>query len=80
MKHLLSSFNIGGFSSVSFQLVNTFDTRSKARIPQGAKSVLMIILPYYNKSAFCGNISAYCAVPDYHIVVMEQLKSIISEL
>ncbi|MEG0018973.1 MAG: DUF1730 domain-containing protein [Oscillospiraceae bacterium] len=80
MNNLSTECKIGGFSAVSFQLVNTFNTRSAARIPSGAKSVLMIIFPYYNKSAFCGNISAYCAVKDYHVVVMEQLKSIILEL
>ena len=39
-----------------------------------------MVFPYYNKSTSWGNVSAYCAVAEYHIVVMEQLKSIISVL
>jgi epoxyqueuosine reductase QueG len=35
-----------------------------------------MIFPYFNKSAFSGNISAYCAVADYHTVVGMKLKSI----
>ncbi|MBQ9845465.1 MAG: DUF1730 domain-containing protein [Oscillospiraceae bacterium] len=80
MKKVLESFDLADFSFVSFQHLNIFDVRSKARIPQNAKTAIAIIFPYYNKSAFCGNVSAYCAVADYHIVVMEQLKSIICAL
>ena len=80
MKKVLESFDMAAFSFVSFQHLNIFDVRSKQRIPQNSKTAIAIIFPYYNKSAFCGNVSAYCAVADYHIVVMEQLKSIISAL
>ena len=80
MKKVLESFDMAAFSFVSFQHLNIFDVRSKQRIPQNSKTAIAIIFPYYNKNAFCGNVSAYCAVADYHIVVMEQLKSIISAL
>ena len=80
MKKVLESFDLAAFSFVSFQHLNIFDVLSKQRIPQNSKTAIAIIFPYYNKSAFCGNVSAYCAVADYHIVVMEQLKSIISAL
>ncbi len=80
MKKLLEKLNLADFSLISFQHLNIFDVRSKQRIPQNAKTAIAIIFPYYNKSAFFGNVSAYCAVADYHIVVMEQLKSIISLL
>ncbi|MBR5874870.1 MAG: DUF1730 domain-containing protein [Oscillospiraceae bacterium] len=39
-----------------------------------------MIFPYFNKSAFSGNISAYCAVADYHTVVGMKLKSICQNL
>ena len=39
-----------------------------------------MIFPYFNKSAFSGNISAYCAVADYHTVVGMKLKSICHNL
>lgn len=80
MKKVMESFDLAGFSFVSFQHLNIFDVRSKQRIPQNAKTAIAIIFPYYNKSASRGNVSAYCAVADYHIVVMEQLKSIICAL
>ena len=80
VKKVLESFDMAAFSFVSFQHLNIFDVRSKQRIPQNSKTAIAIIFPYYNKSAFSGNVSAYCAVADYHIVVMEQLKSIISAL
>lgn len=78
--NILKKYNIAAFSAVSFQQLNTFEVRSAARIPQNARSVIAMIFPYYNKSAYGGNISAYCAVADYHIVVMAQLKSICEEL
>ncbi|MBE6878373.1 MAG: epoxyqueuosine reductase [Ruminococcaceae bacterium] len=77
MKEVLEKLDLADFSFVSFQHLNIFDVRSKQRIPDNAKTAIAIIFPYYNKSAFFGNVSAYCAVADYHIVVMEQLKSII---
>ena len=80
MKNILEKYNLADFSVVSFQHLNTFDVRSKQRIPQNANSVIVMIFPYYNKSTSVGNISAYCAVNDYHIVVMEQLKSICADL
>ncbi|MBR2028474.1 MAG: epoxyqueuosine reductase [Oscillospiraceae bacterium] len=80
MKNVLKKYNLADFSAVSFQHLNIFDVRSKQRIPQNAASVIVIIFPYYNNCTCGGNISAYCAVSDYHIVVMEQLKSICADL
>ena len=80
MKNVLEKYRLADFSVVSFQHLNTFDVRSKQRIPQNASSVIVIIFPYYNICTSGGNISAYCAVSDYHIVVMEQLKSICADL
>ena len=80
MKKVLEKFNPGDFSFVGFQHLNILNVRSRQRIPQNCRTAVVIIFPYYNKSAWGGNISAYCSVADYHIVVMEQLKSIISHL
>lgn len=80
MKSVLKNYKIGDFAVVSFQHLNTFDVRSKQKIPSDCRSAIVMVFPYYNKSTSGGNISAYCAVNDYHIVVMEQLKSIICEL
>ena len=80
MNKILSQHNIYHFGCVSFQHLNILDVRSKARIPQNCTGAIAMIFPYFNKSAFGGNISAYCAVDDYHTVVGMQLKSICEEL
>ncbi|MBQ8603430.1 MAG: DUF1730 domain-containing protein [Oscillospiraceae bacterium] len=80
MEKLLFSQQIYHFGVVSFQHLNILNVRSKSRIPPDCTAAIAIIFPYYNKNAFMGNISAYCSVPDYHIVVMEQLKSICEKL
>lgn len=80
MQDILKSYNLAAFGCVSFQHLNFFDVRSKARIPQNSTTAIAVIFPYYNKNATTGNISAYCAVEDYHIVAMRQLKSICADL
>ncbi len=78
--NVLSQHHIYHFGCVSFQHLNILEVRSKARIPQNCTGAIAMIFPYFNKSAFCGNISAYCAVADYHTVVGMQLKSICAHL
>ena len=80
MQAILKSYNLAAFGCVSFQHLNFFDVRSKGRIPQNSTTAIAIIFPYFSKKSMEGNISAYCAVQDYHIVVMEQLKSICTDL
>lgn len=80
MHNVLSQHHIYHFGCVSFQHLNILNVRSKARIPQNCTGAIAIVFPYFNKSAFCGNISAYCAVSDYHTVVGLQLKSICEDL
>lgn len=80
MHKVLLTNNIYHFGCVSFQHLNILDVRSKARIPQNCTAAIPIIFPYFNKSAFCGNISAYCAVKDYHTIIGMQLKSICQQL
>lgn len=80
MQKVLSMHNIYHFGCVSFQHLNILDVRSKARIPDNCTGAIAIIFPYYNKNALGGNMSAYCAVADYHTIVGMQLKSICSAL
>ena len=80
MLEVLKKYNLADFSVVSFQHLNTFDVRSKQKIPQNCKAAIVAIFPYYNNCASGGNISTYCAVNDYHHVVMVQLKSICEDL
>jgi len=80
VEKVLFSHQIYHFGRVSFQHLNILNVRSKARIPHNCSAAIAIIFPYYNKSAFGGNISAYCSVQDYHTIVMKQLKSISEKL
>ena len=69
MNNILLRHNIYHFGLVSFQHLNIFNVRSKRKIPQNCSGAIAFIFPYFNKSAFSGNISAYCAVADYHTVI-----------
>jgi len=80
VNNILLRHNIYHFGFVSFQHLNIFDVRSKRKIPQNCSGAIAFIFPYFNKSAFSGNISAYCAVADYHTVIGMQLKSICTDL
>lgn len=52
------------------------DCRAKSRIPENAKSIIVMLFPYYfGKDAYNGsNISKYACVTDYHIVIGKLLK------
>ena len=56
------------------------DCRAKARIPRGAKSVIVCLFPYKVKENPPENISRYAAVPDYHKVCGEILEKAAKEL
>jgi len=55
---------------------------SKAKIPQGAASVLVALFPYYlGEDAYFGaNVSRYAVVPDYHEVVIARLNRAVERL
>lgn len=69
-----------GLGFVDFKDVKLLNTRSRARLPQNAKSVAILVYPYYSKAADGGNLSVYCSVKDYHIKIGRQLKSICRQL
>lgn len=61
------------YGAVPFEEKGLLSVHSKARIPQNARSVLVFAFPYYSAKAVGGNVSSYCAVPDYHTIVKNQL-------
>ncbi len=79
MKELLKKYGITDYGFVDFNSLKTFNVRSISRIPSGCRTAVAMIFPYYNREAFKGNISAYCSVEDYHIVVGDLLKKICRE-
>ena len=80
MEQILKNRGIKKYGFVSFDNVKLLNTRSRSRLPDGAKSVAVIIYPYYSPGARVGNISAYCSVTDYHDIIGLQLKSISRQL
>ncbi len=80
IKTLLKKHNIADFAFISFQHLNTVKNPPRTPLAKNIKSVIPCIFPYYSKNITNGNISSYCSVPDYHIIVKMKLKSITDEL
>ncbi len=80
IEKLMLENEVFDYNFISFQHLNILDVKSKERIPRDSKSVIACIFPYFSKKALNGNISAYCAVPDYHTVIRMKLKSISEKL
>jgi epoxyqueuosine reductase len=77
---IVKNRGIEDFARVDFKQLNIFNTKSRKRIPKNCKRAIAMIFPYRNEKAFCGNISAYCAVEDYHVVVRKKTEEIIEKL
>ena len=73
IKDILPHSGVCGYEDIACSLL---PCRAVSRLPQGAKSVIVSIFPYYlGKAAYSGlNISKYAAVPDYHTVVAARLE------
>lgn len=61
------------FDKISSSLI---DCRAKSRIPENARSVIVLLFPYYlGDDAYEGSdISKYAVVPDYHDTLVSILK------
>ena len=79
MKDLLKKYGVSDYGFVDFASLRTFEVRSASRIPADCRAAVAMIFPYFNSEAFKGNISAYCSVEDYHVVVGDLLKKICRE-
>ena len=76
LKDLLKKYGVSDYGFVDFASLRTFEVRSASRIPADCRAAVAMIFPYFNSEAFKGNISAYCSVEDYHVVVGDLLKKI----
>ena len=52
--------------------------RALSRVPQDARSVIVLTFPYYTGEHIQRNISRYAMIPDYHLVAGEYLKNLCS--
>ncbi len=71
--HRISQYGMIPFSAVSEHLI---PCRSIGRIPKDAKTVIVMLFPYYVDAFPNRNISLYAVVPDYHTTVGEMLSAI----
>lgn len=75
--------NIEVFGFCNFNdILPLLPCRAVARVPLNAKTVIMCAFPYLVKEPpnVTKNISYYACVPDYHIVALNMLKSLASDL
>jgi len=71
---VLAPLGLGECGACAFADVGKLlPVRSAARIPQGAKSVIAIAVPYFAGEQKERNIAKYAAGPDYHGVIMALL-------
>lgn len=61
------------FETVSGQMLNC---RALSRLPENAKSIILMLFPYKVKEDKPKNISRYAAVPDYHKIAGKYLETI----
>ncbi len=80
MEEILKNSGVKYFGFVPFGQLKLLDTRSRRRIPAGCRSRAAMIFPYYSSRTFGGNVSCYCAVPDYHRVLGEVLSSLCGQM
>ena len=69
------------FGFCSIQAAQPYlDCRAKSRIPQEARSVIVLLFPYYTGAHPERNISRYAMIPDYHLVAGSYLKTLCEAL
>ena len=64
-------WRVADFNEVKNHLI---DCRAKSRLPDNAKSIIMVAFPYKVRDEAPKNISRYAAVPDYHEVCGRMLE------
>ncbi len=74
---ILSSIGIKNVGFCAFDKVkdHLLDCRAKSRIPQNAKTIIICAFPYKVHEKEPKFLSRYAAIPDYHTVCGEMLKS-----
>ena len=70
-------WRVAAFADTADHLI---ECRAKARLPENAKSIIMVAFPYMVEKNPPKNISRYAAVPDYHIVCGKMLERAAKQL
>ena len=71
-----------GFSSFAAVQDRLLECRAKARLPQGAQTVISVLFPYYLGEEFYkdANVSRYAVSADYHIITGAIMEKIVAAL
>lgn len=78
---ILHNHHIPVYGTIPYQAVSErlIPCRGVRRIPEHAKTVILMLFPYYIAPFPERNISLYAVVPDYHAIVGEILTSIAAD-
>lgn len=82
---IIEIINKNGIRDVGFCAFDTvkdrlLQCRAIARIPENAKTVILLLFPYKVKTEHPENICRYAAVPDYHNITQKYLAEILKDL
>lgn len=79
ISELTPVFGFCNFADIKDSLINC---RAKKRIPENAKSVIIMLFSYYlgEDKYHNSNISRYAVVPDYHLTINAAVAPILQEL
>lgn len=69
-----------GFCNYSLVKERLLPCRALQRLPENAKTVILLLFPYKVRDAHPENICRYAAVPDYHDITQKYLSNITDDL
>ncbi|MBR4949385.1 MAG: epoxyqueuosine reductase [Clostridia bacterium] len=76
-KNNIKLFGFLPFESVKNNLINC---KNKSLIPEKAKTVIVMLFPYFSYNLKKGNLSKYASVKDYHQVLKELSQNLLKDL
>lgn len=82
MNRFFEKYNITDYGIIPFEIIKNdlIDCNNKKLIPKNAKSVIIMLFPYYSKKLKKGNLSKYASLKDYHKVINEISCKLLSDL
>ena len=63
-----------------FEGIPLLPVRSRKRLPEGAKSIIVLLFGYYTEEYPQRNIARYAVADDYHTILLPKLQGLADEL
>lgn len=81
LQQLMKKYHIPAFGMIPYMAVSDhlIPCRAIKRIPEHAKTVIVMLFPYYINPFPQRNVSLYAVVPDYHTIVGKILQNLSSD-